>query len=279
MKSLQQFLDQEELMKCLPRSSFPFNESTLNDFVDWTYKSIGNSSLGEEPRLLFNSGTGLIHVPSFIYSGRLEHSRRNVNPKNRVCIPLPDPSCWPLTATWQVDSCSLCCDPNKGPYGDPSCWRNGRTFERCCQQDFRHVKCEEIRKSTPGCIDCPQSLSFYCEEAHKFDTVKAWQHMNETYHEYLAELNISRDLRLEIASNQSQLEDLEKQFYSLLPHVVSQQSRINLVTQSDEYRLHATRVDFFNDTLNWLLDDVRPPVAKNHSVVAKVCLHRNPFSV
>jgi hypothetical protein len=279
MRSLQQWLDQEEIMKCLPRSSFPFNESSSQDIVAWVYKAIGNATLGEEPKLLFNSGTGLIHLPSFVFTGKLKHSRRNVNPKNRVCIPIADPSCWPLKALYQADSCSLCCDPNKGPFGDPSCWRGGRTYERCCQQDFRNVKCEEIRKSTPGCIDCAQSLSFFCEEAHRFDAVKAWQHMNETYYEYLAELNITRDLKIEVAQNSSQLEAIEPLFRDLLANeVVPQQTQYMMQRSSSEYREKLSRVQFANRTLSWLMHEIRPPVARNHSTVAKVCLTNSYFS-
>ena len=276
MRSLQQFLDQEEIQKCLPRSSFPFNQTSMDEIVAWTYKTIGNSSLGEEPRLLFNSATGLIHIPSFAFSSALRHNRRNVHPKNRVCIPMADPSCWPTTAVYQPDSCSLCCDPNKGPFGDPACWRSGRTYERCCQQDFRNVKCEEIRKSTPGCIDCPQSLSFFCEEAHKFDTVKAWQHMNETYHEYLAELNTTRDLKLEIETNITQLASLEPIFRNLVNgQVVPNQTLYALQTSRGD----RSRFEALNRTLSWLMADIRPPVAGNHSVIAKVCCCSSPVSL
>ena len=270
MRAMQQLLDQEEIMKCLPRSVFPFTTNSTQELFAWSYASIGNSSKGEEPRLLFNSNTGLIHLPSFVFSGRLEHSRRNVSPKNRVCIPLSDASCWPLRAQYQPDSCSLCCDPNKGPFGDPSCWRNGRTYERCCQQDFKNVKCEEIRKSTPGCIDCAQSLSFFCEEAHRFDAVKAWQHMNETYHEYLAELNITRDLKLEIETNKTQIASLEPLFNKLLKSdVVPQQTAYYMHVSNNQFRKHISKVRAENRTLEWLKSEVRPPVAGNHSIVAK----------
>ena len=124
MKSLQSFIVLPEIQTCLKRSSFPFNDDTVTGLHDWTFKAIGNATMGEEPKLLFNTGTGLIDIRSFAFPLGLRHSRRNVNPKNRVCLPLLDRTCWPEKAHWQVDSCTICCDPSKGPFGYPSCWQN-----------------------------------------------------------------------------------------------------------------------------------------------------------
>lgn len=277
MRAVQQFVDLPEMASCLPRSSFPFGEESFWDFSNWTYKAIGNSTMGEEPRLLFNSVTGLIHIPSFGYSGPLVHSRRKINPKNKVCIPLKDASCWPLTAQWQIDSCSLCCDPNKGPNGDSSCWGRPdergvpRSYDRCCQTDFRNVMCEEIRKSTPGCLDCPQSLSFFCEEAHRFRAVKAWQAMNETWYEYLEEQNKSRDFRSEILGNTSLVSDREIPFFKLIPQIVELEAQYyaDAKIASGEYRSILSRVNQDNATLDWLKREVREPVYKNYTAVKK----------
>ena len=32
----------------------------------------------------------------------------------------------------QRRSCERCCDPGRGPNGDPTCWTAGFFFERCC---------------------------------------------------------------------------------------------------------------------------------------------------
>ena len=276
MRSVQQFVDLPEIASCLPRSSFPFSEDSFWEFSNWTYAKIGNSSKGEEPKLLFNSATGLIHIQSFAYTGTLRHSRRKVNPKNKVCLPIKDGSCWPVKAQWQIDSCSLCCDPNKGPFGDPSCWTRAdergipRTFERCCQTDFKNVMCEEIRKSTPGCLDCAQSLSFYCEEAHKFRAVKAWQAMNETWFEYLEEQNKSRDFRAEVAGNRSLLAEREKTYISMIPEKVELDTKWETsMGQRAEYRALESRVRQDNATLGWLNDDFRNPIFGNFSAVKK----------
>ena len=270
MRSVQQFIDQPEISACLRRSSFPFNENSTDAFSNWTYKAIGNSTAGEEPKLLFNSATGLVHLPSFVFSHPLRHSRRNIAPKNRACIPLPDRSCWPTTAVWQADSCSLCCDPNKGPFGDASCWRNGRTYERCCQQDFKNVKCEEIRKSTPGCLDCAQSLSFFCEEHHKFDAVKAWQLMNHTWHEYLGEQNNSATLRTEVAGNTTLVAEWHKAYLEILPDMVRAETEWMTVSERDDVRLARSVLHAENDTLAWLMRDVRKPIFGNFTIVKRV---------
>lgn len=272
MRALQIWTDQTEVVTCLSRSSFPFTNSSAEALIAWSHKSIGNATLGEEPKLMFNTATGLVHMPSFSFAVPLRHSRRSVAPKNKVCLPLADPSCWPLTAAWQADSCSLCCDPNKGPFGDPSCWgRSGRTYERCCQQDFKNVKCEEIRKSTPGCIDCPQTLAFFCEEAHKFDAVKAWQAMNETWHEYLHQMNESKTFLAEVEGNKSLVAEREIPFLDRIRNTVRLEGERFAQESTDAYKLWVSRVRVENDTIAWLREDVRNPVLKNHTVVKRVC--------
>jgi chromosome segregation ATPase len=130
--------------------------------------------------------------------------------------------------------------------------------------------CEEIRKSTPGCLDCPQSLSFFCEEAHKFRAVKAWQHMNETWFEYLEEQNRSKDFRAEINGNLSLVHQREKEYLELLtPEFVNLESAWLITTQSDEYRRVESRIDQANATLQWQEGEIRSPVFKNFTAVKK----------
>lgn len=268
MRAAQQFIALPEITACLKRSSFPFNETTTELFSNWTYSSIGNSSLGEEPRLLFNSATGLVHIPSFAFPHALRHSRRSIAPRNKVCLPLADATCWPVTAAWQADSCTLCCDPSKGPFGDPSCWRNGRSFERCCQQDFRNVMCEEIRKSTPGCLDCPQSLSYFCEEVHKFRAVKAWHYMNETYYAYLGEVKVTRELEEEVAGNSTTLSRKSEMYKSILPDFVREDSKI--FAQKIFHKLDISRVTAHNSTLHWMQTEVKKPIMGNFTDTKRI---------
>ena len=238
MNALRQFIELPELQTCLKRSSFPFNDSTIASVTDWVAKSIGNGT--EEPKLLFNQGTGLIDIRSFTFASSLKHSRRNVAPKNRVCLPLADPTCWPEKAHWQTESCTLCCDPTKGPFGDPGCWTGNRSWARCCQPDFSGVMCDEIRRSTPGCLDCPQHLSFYCEEEHKFRVVRAWSSMNETFWKHKEEFNNTRDLQLGVFENEKKLELFDSLFKSSLIHFVGNQTRF-LAVQRRVYEFQILR--------------------------------------
>ena len=270
MKSLQSFIVLPEIQTCLKRSSFPFNDDTVTGLHDWTFKAIGNATMGEEPKLLFNTGTGLIDIRSFAFPLGLRHSRRNVNPKNRVCLPLLDRTCWPEKAHWQVDSCTICCDPSKGPFGDPSCWQNGRSYERCCQQDFKGVMCDEIRKSTPGCLDCPQHLSFFCEEEHRFRVVRAWSLMNETFWKHKEELNTTRDLERDLQYIETRIELFESLFNESLPRLVANQSAFLSALQLDPAkRILEFQINRQNDTLRHYLTTVRAPIASNYTLVKR----------
>lgn len=48
------------------------------------------------------------------------------------CVPLKDPLCFPNGNEYEIQSCSTCCDPGKGPTGDASCFVGPWTFNRCC---------------------------------------------------------------------------------------------------------------------------------------------------
>jgi len=49
------------------------------------------------------------------------------------CAPLKDPQCFPAGEGNLYVSCAHCCDPAKGPTGDPACFDGFFTFARCCR--------------------------------------------------------------------------------------------------------------------------------------------------
>jgi len=49
------------------------------------------------------------------------------------CAPLQDRQCFPPGESNMYTSCSHCCDPAKGPTGDPACFDGFFTFARCCR--------------------------------------------------------------------------------------------------------------------------------------------------
>jgi hypothetical protein len=193
-----------EIAACLSRAPWPLAEQG-GLVKQWVEGWIGDVNSTAEPRLAFEPTTGRVDVNAMVYNGTLTHRRRGIVPKVRTCLPLKNAgSCWPMHAQFTTESCSHCCDPSKGPYGDEACWRDGRrSFQACCQQDYKGVRCEEHRKEEPGCLDCPSSLSFFCEEEHKYWMIKAWHALNQTIYSYNDWLNITRNhtLKLEEATN------------------------------------------------------------------------------
>lgn len=49
------------------------------------------------------------------------------------CAPLQDRDCFPAGESNLYATCSHCCDPAKGPTGDPACFDGYFTFARCCR--------------------------------------------------------------------------------------------------------------------------------------------------
>ncbi|CAE7491026.1 unnamed protein product [Symbiodinium necroappetens] len=51
------------------------------------------------------------------------------------CIPLKDPTCFPKHTSNPFESCSECCNRNRGPTGQVQCWQSGFDFARCCASE------------------------------------------------------------------------------------------------------------------------------------------------
>lgn len=53
------------------------------------------------------------------------------------CAELQDPACFPPGSDNLHTSCANCCDPGKGPQGDPDCFIAEWSFSRCCRTPGR----------------------------------------------------------------------------------------------------------------------------------------------
>ena len=196
MRAMREIVTTSEVRGCLNRSPWPMSNSQGGEegiaIKQWIEGWIGDINATSEPRIAITAGK--VDLSQMMYNGTMTHRRRGVVPKVRACLPLKNKDmCWPEKAQFTTESCTHCCDPSKGPYGDENCWKGGRTFEMCCQQDYKGVRCEEHRKEEPGCLDCPSSLSFFCEEEHKFWMIKAWHGLNQTIYAYNDWLNITKN--------------------------------------------------------------------------------------
>ena len=66
------------------------------------------------------------------------------------CVPLKDPACFPQYNTNPFESCSECCNRNRGPTGQVQCWQSGFDFARCCSSDDSVELSSEVSSSCPN---------------------------------------------------------------------------------------------------------------------------------
>ncbi|KAF4693992.1 hypothetical protein FOZ60_009432 [Perkinsus olseni] len=250
-----------EITSCLNRTAFPFWRDNGKGLKDWANYWAGDPEKGEEPRVSYSRTTGKIDLASMAYGGAsLVHRRKSIVPKVKTCTPMKDRTCWPQHSQFEFMSCYFCCDPSRGPHGDERCWNGPFTFERCCQQDFNGVMCEEIRKEEEGCVDCPRSLSYYCDEEHKFRMVKAWHVMNESLFAYNDQLKKLGELEEKTAGLVHNLSIAEAKLNASERAHAYQQARLLPLERHDHNRLAMFALARAEASLHNILNVTMPPI-------------------
>jgi hypothetical protein len=63
-----------------------------------------------------------------------------------------------------IETCEHCCSIlHDTGYGNPYCFDNVWTFEKCCNDDYKGLVCEIDRKGEEGgCVDCKKTISYTC---------------------------------------------------------------------------------------------------------------------
>ncbi|KAF4665328.1 hypothetical protein FOL46_003748 [Perkinsus olseni] len=250
-----------EITSCLNRTAFPFWRDNGKGLKGWANYWAGDPEKGEEPRVSYSRTTGKIDLASMAYGGAsLVHRRKSIVPKVKTCTPMKDRTCWPQHSQFEFMSCYFCCDPSRGPYGDERCWNGPFTFARCCQQDFNGVMCEEIRKEEEGCVDCPRSLSYYCNEEHKFRMVKAWHVMNESLYAYNDQLKKLGELEEKTAGLVRNLSIAEARLNASERAHAYQQARLLPLERHDHNRLAMFALARAEASLQNILNVTMPPI-------------------
>ncbi|KAF4740440.1 hypothetical protein FOZ62_007984, partial [Perkinsus olseni] len=271
-----------EITSCLNRTAFPLWRDNGKGLKDWANYWAGDPEKGEEPRVSYSRTTGKIDLESettltlrhgvwprtagsilqgMAYGGAsLVHRRKSIVPKVKTCTPMKDRTCWPQHSQFEFMSCYFCCDPSRGPHGDERCWNGPFTYERCCQQDFNGVMCEEIRKEEEGCVDCPRSLSYYCDEEHKFRMVKAWHVMNESLYAYNDQLKKLGELEEKTAGLVHNLSIAEARLNASERAHAYQQARLLPLDRHDHNRLAMFALARAEASLHNILNVTMPPI-------------------
>ncbi|KAF4677431.1 hypothetical protein FOL47_001643 [Perkinsus chesapeaki] len=122
---------------------------------------------------------------------------------------------------------------------------------------------QEIRKEEEGCVDCPRSLSYYCDEEHKFRMVKAWHVMNESLYAYNAQLKKLGELEDKTASFVANLTLAEQRLNASERAHAHQQARILPIINHDMNRLATFDLARAEESLHYIINVSMPPIVNN----------------
>ncbi|KAF4727825.1 hypothetical protein FOZ63_004862, partial [Perkinsus olseni] len=119
---------------------------------------------------------------------------------------------------------------------------------------------KEIRKEEEGCVDCPRSLSYYCDEEHKFRMVKAWHVMNESLYAYSDQLKKLGELEEKTAGLVHNLSIAEARLNASERAHAYQQARLLPLDRHDHNRLAMFALARAEVSLHNILNVTMPPI-------------------
>lgn len=121
-----------DVSACMPTSIFPIDAERLRAYVQKWF--------GEGPKAVYADATLNVAAMRFVQS--YVWRRASIPFKERPCVPLANPLCFPQLASYNTESCTICCSVAGH---DPACFDSIWTYERCCQRDFDGLHCSEVR--------------------------------------------------------------------------------------------------------------------------------------
>lgn len=186
MASIRNLAYAHQIRSCMGQQGWSLKAGS---FHAYTVRWLGPEA-NTAPVAAYNGG--VIDPWQMLYNEDMQHtekSRRESLPDRRTCAPYKDPTCWKRQSKLLMETCEWCCSPfeHKTGTGNPMCWDDVYTFERCCQQDFKDLVCEMIRKGEEGgCVDCPKSVVYSCltpEEKRLKDAQNNYNKKVDLFHE------------------------------------------------------------------------------------------------
>eukprot|EP00928_Gymnodinium_smaydae_P072015 TRINITY_DN5545_c0_g4_i1.p1 TRINITY_DN5545_c0_g4~~TRINITY_DN5545_c0_g4_i1.p1 ORF type:complete len:1466 (+),score=435.00 TRINITY_DN5545_c0_g4_i1:255-4400(+) len=152
-----------QLRSCMGQQGWPINVGAIHAY---TVKWIGPEHSGTAPVGAFMNGQ--IDPYGMMFDGVSTHtarSRLDALPDRRPCVPFKEPRCWKRMSKLLMETCEHCCSPfiHKSGRGDPWCFDDVWTYERCCNTDFKDLICDLKRKGEEGgCVDCKKTVTYEC---------------------------------------------------------------------------------------------------------------------
>mmetsp|Transcript_2641 Transcript_2641/g.10220 ORF Transcript_2641/g.10220 Transcript_2641/m.10220 type:complete len:623 (+) Transcript_2641:214-2082(+) len=170
---------------------FPLLVADLNAWVvRWT----------KQPLPQVTPQTALQALAATAFPGKIA-LRKEIDSPLTHCLPLKDPSCFPLGNDNLFEACHACCDPElPGDAGDPNCWVGPYTFQRCCNQVPRKASSKPPVADAGGCAS-QSELNRQLAASLKAEEKKALTHWRLA-DDHKRSLEI---LEVDLASNRTEL--------------------------------------------------------------------------
>jgi len=175
-----------ELHACMRQEGWPIQVRKLHHYAEqW----LGQEAQGANPIAAYTGGQ--LDPYRMLFNEKLaitEETRLDFFPNRKHCVPFKDPTCWRRSSHLVVETCDHCCSPfqNNGGRGDPQCFDDVWTYERCCNTDYEGLVCEVKRKGEEGgCVDCKKMVTFQCvtpPEKFLLDSQEKYNTNVETIH-------------------------------------------------------------------------------------------------
>ena len=103
---------------CLSKSLFMLDKNQMLSYLDRVLDE--NNQIRVD---LFQNG---IDLDALLYRQELTRHRGDIPHRERACLPIKDPQCFPRSAAYPEESCSACCDPLASK--DLQCWMKDLYF-------------------------------------------------------------------------------------------------------------------------------------------------------
>eukprot|EP00927_Polykrikos_kofoidii_P050918 TRINITY_DN44756_c0_g1_i1.p1 TRINITY_DN44756_c0_g1~~TRINITY_DN44756_c0_g1_i1.p1 ORF type:complete len:1552 (+),score=302.95 TRINITY_DN44756_c0_g1_i1:152-4807(+) len=153
----------KELRNCLGQQGWPLK---IWGVVGYVEKWLGPENKGTSPMAAYLNGK--VDPYQMLITDDMRHtakSRKDALPDRQPCVPFKDPICWKRMSKLLMETCEHCCSPfeHKSGRGDPMCFDDVYTYERCCHGDYKDLICRKERKGEEGgCVDCPKTVNYVC---------------------------------------------------------------------------------------------------------------------
>lgn len=295
MVSIRNLGQAHQLRNCMGQQGWPTKVGALHAYTE---KWLGPEHRGANPMAAYAGGKVdpygmLFDTPQ----AHTEKSRIDALPDRRPCTPYKEPKCWKRMSKLVLETCDHCCNAftHKTGRGDPRCFDEVWTFERCCQTDFIDLVCEIKRAGEEGgCVDCAKSVIYICLTPPEKRLQDAQANYNKDVDKFNGLQTTATDLKKQI--EEAQVDLMQKDgVYREMHSVFSDRlniwnaaynnrsrfmSEAKLKNQIDVWNASDWALKAANDTLAWARESLRNATqlqkgARDQEAAAWEMVHKN----